>query len=574
MFNYKRRKTTNFEAGNIKIGENFPIRVQTMANTDTNDIDASVKQAEICIENGTELLRYTTQGKKEAENLGRIKTILKEKGLDTPIVADIHFNPSVAEVAAKLVDKIRINPGNFVSSKDGDYTEAEWTDELERIKAKLFPLLEVCKEHKTAIRIGVNHGSLSSRIINRYGNTPEGLAASCMEFIALCEEDEFTNLILSIKASNTRVMIQAVRLLVAEMEKSNRHYPLHLGVTEAGSDDEGRIKSAVGIGTLLSQGIGDTIRVSLSEKPEAELPVAKKLVDYVSSRANHEKISGECAPYFSWYKYQRRKTTSINNIGGDNAPIVVSSEQINTTPLPDYYIGNLPAYITLDCENITKSSIEEIKESQDKDKVILLTTKHQNPVGSISAAIHHLTIERVENPVVVKREYHETDIETFQIKAAADLGPLLIDGLIDGIYLTNSSEKIDKIDKIDKVNKTDKIDKTIINETAFEILQSSRARISTTEYISCPSCGRTKFDLPSVVREVKKATKGYVGLKIAIMGCIVNGPGEMADADFGYIGAGMGKVSLYKGNICIEKNIPENEAIDALINLINKYKVQ
>ncbi|MFI3296384.1 MAG: (E)-4-hydroxy-3-methylbut-2-enyl-diphosphate synthase [bacterium] len=574
MFNYKRRKTTNFEAGNIKIGENFPIRVQTMANTDTNDIDASVKQAEICIENGTELLRYTTQGKKEAENLGRIKTILKEKGLDTPIVADIHFNPSVAEVAAKLVDKIRINPGNFVSSKDGDYTEAEWTDELERIKAKLFPLLEVCKEHKIAIRIGVNHGSLSSRIINRYGNTPEGLAASCMEFIALCEEDEFTNLILSIKASNTRVMIQAVRLLVAEMEKSNRHYPLHLGVTEAGSDDEGRIKSAVGIGTLLSQGIGDTIRVSLSEKPEAELPVAKKLVDYVSSRANHEKISGECAPYFSWYKYQRRKTTSINNIGGDNAPIVVSSEQINTTPLPDYYIGNLPAYITLDCENITKSSIEEIKESQDKDKVILLTTKHQNPVGSISAAIHHLTIERVENPVVVKREYHETDIETFQIKAAADLGPLLIDGLIDGIYLTNSSEKIDKIDKIDKVNKTDKIDKTIINETAFEILQSSRARISTTEYISCPSCGRTKFDLPSVVREVKKATKGYVGLKIAIMGCIVNGPGEMADADFGYIGAGMGKVSLYKGNICIEKNIPENEAIDALINLINKYKVQ
>lgn len=574
MFNYKRRKTTNFEAGNIKIGENFPIRVQTMANTDTNDIDASVKQAEICIENGTELLRYTTQGKKEAENLGRIKTILKEKGLDTPIVADIHFNPSVAEVAAKLVDKIRINPGNFVSSKDGDYTEAEWTDELERIKAKLFPLLEVCKEHKIAIRIGVNHGSLSSRIINRYGNTPEGLAASCMEFIALCEEDEFTNLILSIKASNTRVMIQAVRLLVAEMEKSNRHYPLHLGVTEAGSDDEGRIKSAVGIGTLLSQGIGDTIRVSLSEKPEAELPVAKKLVDYVSSRANHEKISGECAPYFSWYKYQRRKTTPINNIGGDNAPIVVSSEQINTTPLPDYYIGNLPAYITLDCENITKSSIEEIKESQDKDKVILLTTKHQNPVGSISAAIHHLTIERVENPVVVKREYHETDIETFQIKAAADLGPLLIDGLIDGIYLTNSSEKIDKIDKIDKVNKTDKIDKTIINETAFEILQSSRARISTTEYISCPSCGRTKFDLPSVVREVKKATKGYVGLKIAIMGCIVNGPGEMADADFGYIGAGMGKVSLYKGNICIEKNIPENEAIDALINLINKYKVQ
>lgn len=574
MFNYKRRKTTNFEAGNIKIGENFPIRVQTMANTDTNDIDASVKQAEICIENGTELLRYTTQGKKEAENLGRIKTILKEKGLDTPIVADIHFNPSVAEVAAKLVDKIRINPGNFVSSKDGDYTEAEWTDELERIKAKLFPLLEVCKEHKTAIRIGVNHGSLSSRIINRYGNTPEGLAASCMEFIALCEEDEFTNLILSIKASNTRVMIQAVRLLVAEMEKSNRHYPLHLGVTEAGSDDEGRIKSAVGIGTLLSQGIGDTIRVSLSEKPEAELPVAKKLVDYVSSRANHEKISGECAPYFSWYKYQRRKTTPINNIGGDNAPIVVSSEQINTTPLPDYYIDNLPAYITLDCENITKSSIEEIKESQDKDKVILLTTKHQNPVGSISAAIHHLTIERVENPVVVKREYHETDIETFQIKAAADLGPLLIDGLIDGIYLTNSSEKIDKIDKIDKVNKTDKIDKTIINETAFEILQSSRARISTTEYISCPSCGRTKFDLPSVVREVKKATKGYVGLKIAIMGCIVNGPGEMADADFGYIGAGMGKVSLYKGNICIEKNIPENEAIDALINLINKYKVQ
>lgn len=519
-----RRQTKEIQVGNIRIGGNNPIRIQTMANTDTNDIEASVAQAKRCLEAGTELLRYTTQGTKEAENLGKIRETLRAEGIELPLVADIHFNANVAEVAANLVEKVRINPGNFVTGKHDDYTDEEWDDELRRIREKLHTLLSICKNKGTAIRIGVNHGSLSPRIMSRYGNTPLGLATSCMEFIELCEQEGFTNLILSVKASNTRVMIYAVRMLVQMMDTKGKNYPLHLGVTEAGSDDEGRIKSAVGIGTLLTDGIGDTIRVSLSEAPEAEIPVARKLVNYIENQQNN--LSTHISYSSLKTEYSRRKSTPINKIGGDNPVVVVADKQLNTLLKPDYTADEI---ITLE-ENI------EIVEDLSQLNTLLST----------------------DRPIIVKKQFEIDNLETLQIHAAAFFGPMLIDGLIDGIWLSNKSNYI-----------TDEQ----INDVAFEILQSSRCRISKTEYTSCPSCGRTKFDLPKVVRQVKEATQGFVGLKIAVMGCIVNGPGEMADADFGYIGAGMGKVSLYKGQECVMKNIPEEEAIDKLLELINNSKL-
>ena len=529
-----RRQTKEICVGNLRIGGNNPIRIQTMANTDTNDIEASVTQAKRCLEAGTELLRYTTQGTKEAENLGKIKEALRAEGIDLPLVADIHFNANVAEVAANLVEKVRINPGNFVTGKHGDYTDEEWDDELRRIREKLHTLLSICKDKGTAIRIGVNHGSLSPRIMSRYGNTPLGLATSCMEFIELCEQEGFTNLILSVKASNTRVMIYAVRMLVQMMDEKGKNYPLHLGVTEAGSDDEGRIKSAVGIGTLLTDGIGDTIRVSLSEAPEAEIPVARKLVNYIENQRNNFFAKGSktvgssfLIPHSSLKtEYSRRKSTTIDKIGGDNPVVVVADKPLDTLLKPDYIADEIMAL----------SGEVEIVENLSKFEELIKTDK----------------------PIIVKKQFEIDDLETLQIHAAAFFGPMLIDGLIDGIWLSNKSDNI-----------TDQQ----INDIAFEILQSSRCRISKTEYTSCPSCGRTKFDLPKVVRQVKEATQGFVGLKIAVMGCIVNGPGEMADADFGYIGAGMGKVSLYKGQECVMKNIPEEEAIDKLLELINSSKL-
>ena len=518
-----RRQTKEICVGSLRIGGNNPIRIQTMANTDTNDIEASVAQAKRCIEAGTELLRYTTQGTKEAENLGKIKEALRAECIDLPLVADIHFNANVAEVAAGLVEKVRINPGNFVTGKHGDYTDEEWDDELLRIREKLHTLLSICKDKGTAIRIGVNHGSLSPRIMSRYGNTPLGLATSCMEFIELCEQEGFTNLILSVKASNTRVMIYAVRMLVQMMDKKGKNYPLHLGVTEAGSDDEGRIKSAVGIGTLLTDGIGDTIRVSLSEAPEAEIPVARKLVDYIENQYLNSQHSIDYSQLKT--EYSRRKSTAIDKIGGNNPVVVVADKKLNTLLKPDYTADEIIAL---------RGDIEIVEDLSNLGELI-----------------------KTDKPIIVKKQFNIDNLETLQIHAAAFFGPLLIDGLIDGIWLSNHS---------------DNITAEQVNDIAFEILQSSRCRISKTEYTSCPSCGRTKFDLPKVVRQVKEATQGFVGLKIAVMGCIVNGPGEMADADFGYIGAGMGKVSLYKGQECVMKNIPEEEAIDKLLELINNSK--
>lgn len=545
-----RRETKSITVGSIRIGSEYPIRVQTMANTDTNDIEASVSQAKRCIEAGAELLRYTTQGTKEAKNLGIIHNKLQSEGYTTPLVADIHFNPHVAETAAKLVEKIRINPGNFVSSKEGEYSEKEWAEEINKIREKLFPLLDICKQHNTCVRIGVNHGSLSKRIVSKYGNTPLGLAKSCMEFIDLCEEAEFYNLILSIKASNTRVMVYAVRMLVEMMEKSGKNYPLHLGVTEAGSDTEGRIKSASGIGTLLSEGIGDTIRVSLSEAPEAEIPVAKNIVEYINTYNYSTTIQPKQLSRRT--SYNKRKSNEIHNIGGENVPIVVTNKANNTEIHEDYTIDNIPNKVLLEVEKIDTSTLELLKTHP--EQIIFLTTKEHNFIGTIRLGIEILSKNNIYNPIIVTKRYNENNLSLLQIKSAIDFGGLLIDGLIDGIYINNENRAISEEE---------------VCETSFQILQSTRARFSTTEYISCPSCGRTKFDLPERVKEVKKATKHLKGLKIAVMGCIVNGPGEMADADYGYIGAGFGKVSLYKGKECIVKNIPEGEAIKKLLEIIN-----
>ena len=545
-----RRETKSITVGSIRIGSEYPIRVQTMANTDTNDIEASVSQAKRCIEAGAELLRYTTQGTKEAENLGIIHNKLQSDGYTTPLVADIHFNPHVAETAAKLVEKIRINPGNFVSSKEGEYSEKEWAEEINKIREKLFPLLDICKQHNTCVRIGVNHGSLSKRIVSKYGNTPLGLAKSCMEFIDLCEEAEFYNLILSIKASNTREMGYAVCMLVEMMEKSGKNYPLHLGVTEAGSDTEGRIKSASGIGTLLSEGIGDTIRVSLSEAPEAEIPVAKNIVEYINTYNYSTTIQPKQLSRRT--SYNKRKSNEIHNIGGENVPIVVTNKANNTEIHEDYTIDNIPNKVLLEVEKIDTSTLELLKTHP--EQIIFLTTKEHNFIGTIRLGIEILSKNNIYNPIIVTKRYNENNLSLLQIKSAIDFGGLLIDGLIDGIYINNENRAISEEE---------------VCETSFQILQSTRARFSTTEYISCPSCGRTKFDLPERVKEVKKATKHLKGLKIAVMGCIVNGPGEMADADYGYIGAGFGKVSLYKGKECIVKNIPEGEAIKKLLEIIN-----
>lgn len=453
---YSRRKSWETKVGNVVIGGDAPIRVQSMTTTQTTDTDGSVEQAIRIIDAGGELVRLTTQGTREAENLKNIKASLLEKGYSTPLVADVHFNPNVADVAAKFVEKVRINPGNYVDPartfKELEYTDAEYADEIEKIRRRFIPFLEICKENKTAIRIGVNHGSLSDRIMCRYGNTPEGMVESCMEFLRICVEQNFTDVVLSIKASNTTVMVQTVRLLVKQMDKENMSFPIHLGVTEAGEGEDGRIKSAVGIGALLGEGIGDTIRVSLSEAPEREIPVAVKLVEYAEESATKRAEA--------------------------------------------------------------KAGI--------KDETIYL-------------------------------EYNEESLEDLQLKAAMDAGALLIDGYAKDLIIKNSNNHISA--------------EQLVN-TANAILQAARIRFTKPEYISCPGCGRTLYNLEETIAKIKQATSHLVGVKIAIMGCIVNGPGEMADADFGYVGAGRGKISLYKGKECVEKNIPEEDAVKKLLNLI------
>ena len=602
-FNYKRRQSSVARIGDTPMGGDFPIRIQSMANVSTMDTDAAVAQAIRMIEAGAEYVRFTAQGEREARNLGEIRERLNERGYTTPLVADIHFNPRAADVAAERVEKVRINPGNYVDKvktfSHVEYTDEEYAAEIEKIRARFVPFLDICKAHGTAIRIGVNHGSLSDRIMSRYGDTPEGMVASCMEFLRICRDEDFPDVVISIKASNTVVMVRTVRLLVRTMEAEGMRYPLHLGVTEAGDGEDGRIKSAVGIGALLADGIGDTIRVSLSEDPEAELPVARKLVDYILEREGHRPIDAVMAPGFDAVAPERRATRVVENIGGSNPPVVISDRshgdfEFDYDALPDYiYIGkedpdNLPdnfrllvdAHFWKDRPNafpcFIASEIEELREydaplkfirltyadltervievlKADKNVVVTLSTHHPNGVGEQRAAMHKLLMAGCDVPVILHRDYPEPDVESLRLKSAADLGALLLDGFGDGLMLRD-----------------EKVEALIADRCMFGILQATRARISKTEYISCPSCGRTLYDLQTTIARIKEATLRLKGLKIGIMGCIVNGPGEMADADYGYVGAGRGQISLYKGKECVLRNIPEDEAVERLVQLIKE----
>lgn len=610
LFNYRRRSSSPVQVGNLQLGGDAPIRIQSMTTTNTNDTEACVEQAEKIIKAGGELVRLTTQGRREAENLKNINARLRADGFNTPLVADVHFNANVADVAALYAEKVRVNPGNYVDParvfKKIEYTDAEYADELKKLEDRFVPFLNICKEHHTAVRIGVNHGSLSDRIMSRYGDTPEGIVESCMEFLRICKKEQFDNVVISIKASNTVIMVRTVRLLVDEMDRNDMHYPLHLGVTEAGEGEDGRIKSAVGIGALLADGIGDTVRVSLSEEPEAEIPVARHLVDYITKREGHLMVPATASPDFNWLRPERRKTRAAGGIGGSNVPVVIASLPNGQTAIdaefgadttPDYiYCGSsLPAnrkegqkYI-VDFNAYTGAKdtypifpynatpfISSVKADvkflvlqlgapseeylaclkAHPEVVVIAVSNQQNKLGEQRALTHELWINGLFNPVVFAQMYRHSALEKadFQLEAAADMGALMIDGLCDGIWLMNDGD----------INVRD------VADTSFAILQAARLRTSKTEYISCPGCGRTLYDLRSTIAKIKAATAHMKGLKIGIMGCIVNGPGEMADADYGYVGAGPGKISLYKQKMCVEKAIPESEAVEHLLRFIEE----
>ena len=610
LFNYRRRSSSPVQVGDLQLGGDAPIRIQSMTTTNTNDTEACVEQAEKIIKAGGELVRLTTQGRREAENLKNINAQLRADGFNTPLVADVHFNANVADVAALYAEKVRVNPGNYVDParvfKKIEYTDAEYADELKKLEDRFVPFLNICKEHHTAVRIGVNHGSLSDRIMSRYGDTPEGIVESCMEFLRICKKEQFDNVVISIKASNTVIMVRTVRLLITEMDNADMHYPLHLGVTEAGEGEDGRIKSAVGIGALLADGIGDTVRVSLSEEPEAEIPVARHLVDYITKREGHLMVPATASPDFDWLRPERRKTRAAGGIGGSNVPVVIASLPNGQTAIdaefgadttPDYiYCGSsLPAnrkegqkYI-VDFNAYTGAKdtypifpynatpfISSVKADvkflvlqlgapseeylaclkAHPEVVVIAVSNQQNKLGEQRALTHELWINGLFNPVVFAQMYRHSALEKadFQLEAAADMGALMIDGLCDGIWLMNDGD----------INVRD------VADTSFAILQAARLRTSKTEYISCPGCGRTLYDLRSTIAKIKAATAHMKGLKIGIMGCIVNGPGEMADADYGYVGAGPGKISLYKQKMCVEKAIPESEAVEHLLRFIEE----
>ena len=520
-----RRQTKTVQIGSVQMGGSNPIRVQSMLNTFTTDTDACVAQAIEVIEAGGELVRLTTQGVKEAANMANIKAALRAKGFNTPLVADVHFNPKVADEAALHVEKVRINPGNYAATYD-------------EIRAKFIPFLALCKEHGTAIRIGVNHGSLGARMMDQYGDTPEGMTESCLEFLRICQEQDFNNVVISVKASNTRVMIHTVRQMVRRMDAEGLNFPIHLGVTEAGEGEDGRIKSAVGIGTLLLEGIGDTIRVSLSEDPANEIPVAKQLVALAEKAMKAEvQESGtstssvtdsfstvevpDSKTNLNWFNgeiYTRRQSTAVGEIGGGALPVVWNA----SIPVPQ--------------------------------GVTLMVLDQANPLEQGRLLFAKMHQEGNNSPVIVYKKYTDISLQELQLTAAAELGNFFIDGLADGICIDAPG-----------------IDPAALEALGYSILQAARARMSKTEYISCPSCGRTLFDIQSAIARIKAKTSHLSTLKIGIMGCIVNGPGEMADADYGYVGAGRGKISLYKGQTCIEKNIPEDEAVDRLIDLIKAH---
>lgn len=619
LFNYKRRAATVAHVGRLNIGGDNPVRVQSMTTTSTLDTEGSVAQCKRIIDAGGELVRLTTQGRREAENLANISRQLHAEGYTQPLCADIHFNANVADVAACHTEKVRINPGNYVDPartfKHLEYTDEQYAQELEKIEKRLTTFIDLCKKHHTAVRVGVNHGSLSDRIMSRYGDTPEGIVESCMEFLRIFRKHNFDDVVISIKASNTVVMVRSVRLLVAEMDREDMHYPLHLGVTEAGEGEDGRIKSAVGIGALLADGIGDTIRVSLSEEPEAEIPVAKHLVRYIRRKQGHLLVPGVQAKNFDYLRPERRKTQAVGPIGGTQPPVVIVSEvqgakegvTLGQEALrPDYiYVGqqmpdqpvegqryivdfnafgrelqkhmdvadymfpifpyNAMPYISAVPDTAPiflvlpyGSCAEEYKAclKANPSVVVVVPSQHQNRLGEQRALVHELMAEGIENPVVFAQAYKHSQQEKadLQLEAAADMGALMMDGLTDGLWLMNDGD----------------IAMQDLTDTAYGILQAGRLRMVKTEYISCPGCGRTLYDLRTTIARVKEATKGMKGLKIGIMGCIVNGPGEMADADYGYVGAGVGRIALYRGKVCVERGIPEAEAVEHLLQLIKE----
>lgn len=625
LTNYQRRVTTTAKIGDLYLGSAYPIRVQSMTTTDTMDTVASVEQIIRMVNAGCELVRLTAPSINEAKNLENIKKSLLAKGVNVPLVADIHFTPNAAEVAARIVEKVRVNPGNYADKKKFDlieYTDAEYANELERIRDKFTPLVRICKEYGTAMRIGTNHGSLSDRIMSRYGDSPLGMVESAMEFLRICEDEGFYNIVLSMKSSNTQVMVEAYRLLVSTMNANGMKYPLHLGVTEAGDGDDGRIKSALGIGSLLEDGIGDTIRVSLTEDPEFEIPVAQKIVQrYAHRTANQTNTPEVKAPaYWSPYQYTRRKSTEQMNIGGNQVPRVIADYSQLPLILPEHlaavghtydptldkwhmgdmgcdylFLGNqevkfmlpnglkgiyhaevwntlldktnnYPLYtalsflssnifshslnfISLNTSELTDEVIQKLANQQ--KCVVMLHSSLVGAAADLRNAIFRLEQAQLSCPVVLQFQYHLPDEEDFMLKASTDAGSLLIDGLGDGLMIGNPL-----------------VEQLRINEICFGILQAARARISKTEYISCPSCGRTLFDLQETTALIRKQTDHLKGVKIAIMGCIVNGPGEMADADYGYVGSGIGKITLYRGKEIVKKGIEKETAVSELIKLI------
>jgi len=606
LFRYNRRITTLVHIGNTPLGGSNPIRIQSMTNTSTIDTQGSVAQSKRIIDAGADYVRLTAQGVREAENLANIRTALRSDGYDTPLVADIHFNPKAADAAALTVEKVRINPGNYVDPSKSfahhEYSEEAYAQELQKIRDRFVPFIHLCRENGVAIRIGVNHGSLSDRILSRYGDTPAGMVESCLEFLRLCVEERFTDVAISMKSSNVLVMVQAVRLLVDRMNVEDIHFPLHLGVTEAGDGEAARIKSSVGIGSLLMDGIGDTIRVSLSEDPELEVPVARQLVQLVEARSKATDIDVKPFPGFDPYSFHRRETDVVGPFGGGQVPVVladVTEFDLNFSKAdlkPDFvYVGEsvttrpdgliqlceakvwqgqpnaLPVFDTAERKLLESSSapIKFLRISLDEfstpflqhlktipNLVLMLQSEQVNTVAELRAAFHTLLNEGCRMPVVLSLRSVAKDLEEEQLLAGLELGALFIDGFGDGVFWNTALHNIFRSKLADQVS------------IMFGVLQSTRIRVSKTEYISCPSCGRTLFDLQKVIAQIKERTSHLKGLKIGIMGCIVNGPGEMADADYGYVGAGRGQVSLYKGQNCMERSIPAEMALDKLIELI------
>ncbi len=587
-----RRKTLSVKIGKIFIGSDHSIKTQSMTTASTMDTDKSVDEAIRIIQAGGKLVRFTAPNINEAKNLLNIKNALVAKGYDDPLVADIHFTPNAALEASKIVEKVRINPGNYVDKKKfevKEYDDKSYQDELLKIEEKFIPLINSCKENKVAMRIGTNHGSLSDRVMNRFGDTPLGMVESAMEFLRICKQNDYDQIVLSMKSSNPIVMIHAYRLLVKSMENENMHYPLHLGVTEAGDGLDGRIKSALGIGTLLTEGIGDTIRVSLTEDPEFEIPAAEKILEKIDSISEKIRLKNTDKRAFSFFK---RETESIKNIGEKNPPIVISNSSND-------FEGNFPDYLFIDNldnlddskkyiiegkdwnENLSKNifpyfnSLKDFRKSEavsntlnfieielskitntimqtfSNNVVIVLNVDNANR-HDLLRAFNFLEEKRIKIPVILKGSYQSSDFEKVAIDASIDIGSILLEGMGNGIWI-----------------QTKDFDSKI-NELSFLILQNTRTRIFKTDYISCPSCGRTKFDLQETTALVKEHTNHLKGLKISVMGCIVNGPGEMADADYGYVGSGDGVISLYKGKELVKRNISSEQAVDELIQLIKE----